>query len=385
MGRIRVCIVTHLFLPHVGGIERVVYEQSKRLLQKNYEPVILTSAIAGKSEYTFNGLKVYCYPTLKVGFELGIPYSVPKPNSYKVFLKHIKDCDIVHVHGHPYLSSFTAVKVAKKYSKPIVLTQHNTFIEYGGFWDFAEKLNDFLVGRKVLQAADKIIVVSKATSHYVLGLGADPRKVEIIPNGVDLDRFKPIAFSKMESKKRLGIPKDSFVILTVRRLVYKNGIDTLLEGAKIAVKKNPQLLFLVIGNGPDFEKINAKIQEFKLEENFKLLGFVPDPLLLHYYNASDLFVLPSKSGEGLPLVLLEAMACGLPVITTNVGGAPEVIYENCGKIAPSNDALSLAEALVEFSRKNLSSYCRKIRKLMEQRHDWDLNVKKLIKIYEELI
>lgn len=385
MGRIKVCVVTHLFLPHVGGIERVVYEQSKRLLHENYEPIILTSEISGKSEYTFNGLKVYCYPTLKVGFELGIPYNVPKPNSYKVFLKHIKDCDIVHVHGHPYLSSFTAVKVAEKCSKPIVLTQHNTFIEYGGFWDFAERLNDFLVGRKVLRAADKIIVVSKATSNYVLSLGADPRKVEILHNGVDLDRFKPISFSKMESKKSLGIPEGYFVILTVRRLVYKNGIDSLLESAKIAVKKYPRLLFLVIGDGPDFEKVNAKIREFRLGENFKLLGFVPDSLLLHYYNASDLFVLPSKSGEGLPLVLLEAMACGLPVIATNVGGAPEVIYENCGKIVPANDALSLAEALVEFSRNNISSYCGKTRKLMEQRHDWNLNVKRLIKIYEELI
>lgn len=385
MGRIKVCIVTHLFLPHVGGIERVVYEQSKRLLNKNYEPIILTSKIAEKSEYTFNGLKVYCYPILKVGFELGIPYNVPKPNSYKIFWKHIKDCDIVHVHGHPYLSSFTAVKVAKKCSKPIVLTQHNTFIEYGGFWDFAERLNDFLVGRKVLRAADKIIVVSKATSNYVLSLGADPRKVEILHNGVDLDKFKPIAFSKVESKKSLGIPEGAFIILTVRRLVYKNGIDSLLESAKIAVKKNPRLLFLVIGSGPDFEKINAKIREFKLEENFRLLGFIPEHLLPHYYNASDLFVLPSKSGEGLPLVLLEAMACGLPVIATNVGGASEVIYENCGKIVPSNDALSLAEALVEFSRKNISSYCWKIRKLMEQRHDWELNVRRLIKIYEELI
>jgi len=385
MSRIRVCVVTHLFLPHVGGIERVVYEQCKRLLQENYEPVILTSEITGKSVYTVDGLKVYCYPTLKVGFELGIPYSVPKPNSYKLFFEHIKDCDIVHVHGHPYLSSFTAVKAAKKCSIPIVLTQHNTFIEYGSFWDLAESLNDFFVGRNVLKAPDKIIVVSRATLNYVLSLGADPRKVEVLYNGVDLDKFKPAKMSKGDARKSLGIPEDYFVILTVRRLVYKNGIDSLLESARIAVEKNSQLLFLVIGNGPDFEKVNAKIREFRLEKNFRLLGFVPDSYLLHYYNASDVFVLPSKSGEGMPLVLLEAMACGLPVVATNVGGVPEIIDEKCGKIVPPNDAVSLAEALVELSNKNLSPHHERIRKIVEKRHDWNRNVKRLIEIYEELI
>ena len=385
MGRIKVCVVTHLFLPHVGGIERVVYEQSKRLLQKNYEPIILTSEINGKSEYTFDGLKVYCYPTLKVGFELGIPYNVPKPKSYEVFLKHLKDCDIVHVHGHPYLSSFTAVKVAKKFSKPIVLTQHNTFIEYGGFWDIAEKLNDFFVGRSILKAPDKIIVVSKATLNYVLSLGADPRKIEVLYNGVDLDRFKTAKMPKGDARKSLRIPEDHFVILTVRRLVYKNGIDSLLESAKIAVEKNPRLLFLVIGNGPDFEKVNAKIREFRLEKNFRLLGFVPDSYLLRYYNASDVFVLPSKSGEGMPLVLLEAMACGLPTVATNVGGVPEIINEKCGKIVPPNDAQSLAEALVDLSHKNLSHHRERIRKIAEERHDWNRNVERLIEIYEELI
>ncbi|MEM3823676.1 MAG: glycosyltransferase family 4 protein [Candidatus Bathyarchaeia archaeon] len=384
MGGIKVCVVTHLFLPHVGGIERVVYEQSKRLLQKNYAPIIITSEIDGKSEYIFDGLKVYCYPTLKVGFELGIPYNVPKPKSYEVFLKHIKDCDIVHVHGHPYPSSYLAVKLAKKYSKPIVLTQHNTFIKYGGFWDFAEKLNDLLIGRSVLQDSDKILVVSKATLNYILNLGADPRKTEVLYNGVDINRFKPSA-SKKDIKQFLGLSKDSFIVLTVRRLVYKNGIDLLLESARVAVEKNPKLLFLVAGGGPDFERISLKIREFKLEKNFKLLGFVSDELLPLYYNASDVFVLPSKSGEGMPLVLLEAMACGLPIIATNVGGVPEIVNKNCGKIVPSDDATALAEAVLEFSYSDASSIIGEIRKIVEQRYSWEENVERLIEIYEEFI
>lgn len=385
MNRIRVCIVTHLFLPHVGGIERVVYEQSKRLPLEKYEPIILTGNIYGKSEYTIDSLKVYCYPTLKVGFKLGIPYSIPKPEGFRLFLEQVKKCDIVHVHGHPYLSSYLAIKIAKKFAKPIILTQHNTFIEYGNFWDHAERINDAIIGRSNLRAADRIIVVSRATMNYVLSLGANPQRTEILYNGVDLDRFKPAPSMKTEFRKALRIPEDYFVALTVRRLVYKNGIDFLLESARIAIKKNPRLLFLVIGRGPDFEKISNKISEFKLEGKFKLLGFITDDMLPQYYNASDVFVLPSKSGEGLPLVLLEAMACGLPVIATNVGGVPEIVNETCGEIVQPGDVLSLAETLVKFSNANDTFNRMKVRNFVERRFNWDKNVKKLTKIYEELI
>jgi len=385
MNRIKVCIVTHLFLPHVGGIEKVVYEQSVRLPQERFEPIILTSDVTRKSEYTLDKLKVYCYPTIKAGFNLGIPYSIPKPKGYRIFLKHIGKCNIVHVHGHPYPSSCVAVKIAEKFSKPIVLTQHNTFIDYGSFWNIVEKLNDLIVGKMVIKAADKILVVSNATLNYVLSLGAKRQKTEVLYNGVDLERFKPEKRSKLKIRRTVGIPEDSFVLLTVRRLVYKNGVDTLLESAKMAIEENPHLLFLVIGSGPDREKINAKIREFRLEKNFRLLGFVPDADLPHYYKAADLFVLPSKSGEGMPLVLLEAMACGLPVVATNVGGVPEIIDRDCGKIVPPNDAADLAEALLEFSRSDISAYSKKARELVEQKFNWNRNVERLIEIYEELI
>ncbi|MDW8040613.1 MAG: glycosyltransferase family 4 protein [Nitrososphaerota archaeon] len=380
----KVCVVSHLFLPHVGGIERVVYEQSKRLIPMGFKPIIVTSDAAGRKKYVFDGIEAYCYSALKIGFGRGIPYVVPKPSGYKTFLKCIKNSDLVHVHGHPYPSSYLAVKVAKKCSKPVVLTQHNTFIKYGVFWDFAEKLNDLLIGKRVLLNSDKVIVVSRATLNYVLELGADPSKTEILYNGVDVDRFKPLA-SKVEARRLLGLPENSFIVLTVRRLVYKNGIDLLLESAKIAVAKNPKLLFLVAGSGPDFEKINLKVKELKLEKNFKLLGFVPDHNLPLYYNASNIFVLPSKSGEGMPLVLLEAMACGLPVVATNVGGVPEIVDKNCGKVVPPDDAAALAREILDFSYCNFSDRGKEVREIVERKYSWDINVKRLIEIYEEFI
>jgi len=381
----KLCVVTHTFLPHVGGIERVVYEQSKRLLQKRFELMVLTNRIGTAKQYSYDGIRVQCYDSLSIGFRLGIPYPIPNVTNYKTFLESVKSSDLIHAHGHPYLSSFMAAKLAKKYSKPLVLTQHNTFIEYGNFWDTVERLNDLVVGKAVLKEADKIIVVSNATMRYVLSLGADPEKIELLYNGVDLDRFKPLTGVRDDVRRKLGIAKNAVVVITVRRLVYKNGVDTLIDSAEIAIKKNPRLVFLVVGEGPDFVEVKAKIEQLGIGSNFRLTGFVSDEDLPLYYNAADFFVLPSKSGEGLPLVALEAMACGLPVVATNVGGISEIMTEDYGKIVPPDSPDALAEAVLEFSRREVSALKNALRTMIAQKYSWDKNVEKLVEIYEELI
>jgi len=381
----KLCVVTHTFLPHVGGIERVVYEQNKRLLQKRFELMVLTNRIGTAKQYSYDGIRVRCYDSLSIGFRLGIPYPVPNVTSYKAFLESVKSSDLIHAHGHPYLSSFVAAKLAKRYAKPFVLTQHNTFIKYGNFWDTVERLNDFAVGKAVLKEADKIIVVSNATMRYVLSLGADPEKIELLYNGVDLERFKPLTGVKDAVREKIGISKNAVVVITVRRLVYKNGVDTLIDSAKIAIKKNPRLVFLAVGEGPDFAEVKARIEQLGIGSNFRLMGFVSDEDLPLYYNAADFFVLPSKSGEGLPLVALEAMACGLPVIATKVGGISEIMMEDYGKIVPPDNPDALAEAVLEFSHRELSALKNGLRSRIEQKFSWDKNVERLVKIYEEFI
>ena len=379
------CIVTHTFLPHVGGIERVVYEQSKRLMKKQYNLTVLTHRNYTPKQYKYEGINVQCYDALNIGFRLGIPYPIPNIASYKTFLEIVKSSELIHAHGHPYLSSLIAAKLAKRYSKPFVLTQHNTFIEYNGIWDTVEKVNDLAIGKQTLNEAKKIIVISKATRNYVLKLGADPEKIEVIYNGVDLDRFRPISNARTEIRRKLGISEDAIVAATVRRLVFKNGIDTLIESARISIRKNPKLVYLVIGKGPDFNDVKARIIQLGIQKNFILAGFVSDEDLPSYYNAADFFILPSKSGEGLPLVALEAMACGLPVLATKVGGIGEVIIEGYGKIVPPNDPEAMAKASLDFAKTNLESLSGGLREVMLKKHSWDVNVQKLAKIYEEII
>ena len=385
MAQTKLCIVTHTFLPHVGGIEKVVNEQSKRLLHKNFEPMIVTNRIGTPKKYMVDGVNVECYESLNTGFRLGIPYSIPTVASFPTFLKAVNSCKIIHAHGHPYLTSLAAGKLAKVYGKPFVLTQHNTFIEYNNMFDEVERLNDLTVGKQNLREADRIIAVSGATKDYVLSLGAKPKKVKVLHNGVDLEKFRPRAKKREEMRRKLGISESAIVVLTVRRLVYKNGIDTLIEGANIAVKKNPRIVFLAVGKGPDSDGVKLRIQQLGIEDNFKLAGFVSDADLPSYYNAADLFVLPSKSGEGLPLVALEAMACSLPVIATDVGGIREVLKEDYGKLVPPNEPELLAEAVLDFAAQDFSKRKLELRAMMEEKFSWDTNVESLIKIYEELI
>jgi glycosyltransferase involved in cell wall biosynthesis len=381
-----ILIVTHTFLPHVGGIERVVYEQGKRLMLLGFNVTVLTSRMNTPPSYMVDGIRVHCYDSMNVAFGIGIPYPLPQVNFFEPFYKLVNRSNLVHVHGHPYLSSLYAAKLAKFLGKPVVLSQHNTFIGYeSALWDHVEWLNDATVGKQVIKSSDKIVTVSNATRDYVLTLGANRQKIQVLRNGVDVDRFKPSNATRNSVRKKLGINSNETVILTVRRLVFKNGIDTFIESARIALQNNPNLTFLAVGTGPDRDAIQAKIKQLGISGNMKLPGFVSDADLPAYYNAADLFVLPSKSGEGLPLVALEAMSTGLPVVATDVGGIAEVVVEDCGKLVPPDDPTAMAEEVLEFSKTDLSPVKSAVRSVAVRSFSWEANVKRLVETYEELI
>ncbi len=381
----RLCIVTNIYLPQVGGIQTVVYEQTRRLIKRNYDPYVVTNRINTPKSYLVEGVRVECYESLNTGYRLGIPYTIPSVVSLDTFLKAIKSADIVHAHGHPYLTSLIAGKLAKHYNKPFVLTQHNTFIEYDNMFETVEQLNDLSVGKATLKAADKIVAVSNATRKYVLSLGADPKKIKVLHNGVDLVHFRPIPGKREEMRKKLGISQNAIVVLTVRRIVYKNGIDTLIDAAKLAVRKNPYIVFLIVGIGPNMENARERINQSGLAKNVVFAGFVSSEELPFYYNTADFFVVPSKSGEGLPLVAEEAMACGLPVVATNVGGIGEIVTEQYGRLFPPNDPDQMAKAILDYSSMDVSIRKPEIRAMMEEKFSWDRNVDSLVGIYEELI
>jgi len=382
----KICLVTHFFPPHMGGIEKVSLEQSKRLTEFGYKIDVLTSKVKGQKEHPAKGIRVFAYPSLNLAERFGVPYPILTLKAYKKFEDIIKKCDLVHAHGHVYMSSCLAGMIAKKCKKPFIVTQHNTFIDYRSWLNILEHINDFTIGKSVLKHADRILTVSKETMKYVLKLGADKSKTSVIYNGVDSNCFYSI--KKGESRKKLGLPKKRRIIFSARRLVYKNGLDTLIESAALVTQDNPDILFVIAGKGPSRKLIENSIKELGIEENIKLTGFVPDELLPVYYNAANYFILPSSSGEGLPLVLLEAMACGLPVIATTVGGTPEIIDQlKNGILVPPRNPKAIAKALSKLiaDEKLGKSIGEEAKKSVKDRFSWEQNVRQLQRIYSEFV
>jgi D-inositol-3-phosphate glycosyltransferase len=382
----RVCLVTHYFPPHKGGIEQVSFEQSKRLTEMGYQIDVLTSKYEGRNMNPLKGITIHHYPSLNVAKRFGVPYPIISFEAYKMFTHLIGKCDIVHAHGHVYMASYMAGMVAKKLKKPFIVTQHNTFIDYKSFLNIVEQLNDMVIGKSVLRHADRITTVSKETKKYVLRLGADKTKTSVIYNGVDTDLFRPA--NKNQSRKKLGLPNNRKIVLSVRRLVYKNGLDTLIESVPKVAQKHPDVLFVVAGKGPSRKLVEDRIKELGISQNIKLAGFVPDEQLPLYYDAADIFMLPSASGEGLPLVLLEAMACGVPVIATKVGGTPEIVnHMKNGVLVPPIDTEAMAEATSKLlsEEKLRTTIGEEARRNVENRFTWTENVRQLQEVYNEFI
>ena len=382
----KACVVTHFFSPHLGGIEKVAYEQCRRLSKMGYEMTVLTSQLGKENENIIDGIKVLHYPAYHSVERLGVPVPIPKPSSLDVFRKVIEESDLVHAHGHPYISSHIACRLARKYGKPFILTQHNTFVDYESWLNLAEHVNDFVFCRRTLRASDRVIAVSQKTLEYVLRLGAIKFKTMILYNGVDLDRFHPI--NKGESRRKLNLPENKFLVLTVRRLVYKNSLDTLIDAASSIIHRNPNVLFVIVGRGPDAAFIKRSTKRLGIDKNVILRGSVSDEDLPLYYDSADLFVLSSRSGEGFPLTVLEAMASGLPVIATNTGGTAEAIRNEInGILVPPKKPSFLASAILELlaSEEETRKMGRAARRMVEQEFTWEKNVYQLKKVYDEFI
>jgi glycogen(starch) synthase len=179
--------------------------------------------------------------------------------------------------------------------------------------------------RRVYTRARRLIVLSMAfKDELIAGYGIAENKIEIVPGGVDLDRFNT-GISRTEARRQLGWPTDRPIILTVRRQVHRMGLESLLDAAKILAAESPNVLILLGGTGPIADELQRRIVEFGLEHNVSRLGRIEDADLPLTYRAADMTVVPSQSLEGFGLITLESLASGTPVYVTPVGGLPEIV------------------------------------------------------------
>jgi teichuronic acid biosynthesis glycosyltransferase TuaC len=245
------------------------------------------------------------------------------------------DFDMIHAHN-VYPEGFCAFLIKKIFKKPLVISSRGNDLH---------KLPDNILLRPMikyaLNNADGIITVSKSLSQKAIALGADPKKISVMPKGVDTNVFKPS--SKTETRKKLNLPVDKTIVLSVGWLIPRKNPFSFIKILKTyteSARKN--FLFVWIGEGPLQSEMENEIHKNNLENYVKFVGRKNPDEVATWMNASDIFMLVSFS-EGMPNVLYEAMACGTPIIASNVDGAAEILkHMKTGILVPPDDYNQMA-------------------------------------------
>ena len=380
----KIGMVTRTIFPFDrGGIQRHVAEISKALSREGLEVHIF---IVGKG-LGVNGPLYKNTPLLKSLWDDGIhlhPVTVfPTPRftlgeylSYSLNVaRHIKNVDLDLIHGQSMYSFGCALK--KKFPL-IVTTQGPQIIEYKTILDSHGTLNhvvtdafSVLMEAYSSRKADRVIVDSEEGKRTVVEkYGVEESKVRVIvKEGVNCEQFKP---SSCEAN----------IVLFVGRLHERKGIDLLLPIFK-EVLKEEEVQLRIVGSGEKEKELKVQVERLGLSKNVEFLGFLPDSEMQKQYSEASIFISPSRY-EGFGIVLLEALASGLPLVTTKTGISNKVVED--GKNGFLVDYENMGKAILKLLRdKELRCRMGARSRNMAINYSWSSAAKRMIAIYEELV
>lgn len=292
-----------------------------------------------KAREEIEGLTVYhprYFMTPKIGMST---YGMTMFLSVLPFMKRLRrefDFDLIDAH-YVYPDGFAAVQLGKHFDKPVVVSARGSDIhQFSAFPLIRQWL------RYTLTHAQHAIAVSQALKHAMAQLPVPAEKISVIANGVDARKFYPQ--NKNASRAQLNLPQTK-IILAVGRLEPVKGFDLLLKAFhRLCVNKKEKAFLVIVGEGAERDKLETLLATLQLHEHVRLVGARPHAELKHWYSAADCLCLPSER-EGWPNVVLEAFACGTPVVAADIGGMREIIpHEGLGVLS-MRDESQLARAL----------------------------------------
>jgi glycosyltransferase involved in cell wall biosynthesis len=348
---VNVALVQSTPYPPEEGIGNYVRNLSRELLDRGHSVTVVTRGGLGRSETQDGGLRVVRLPCPPL-----YPFHVDLHGLFvNRFLERSADrFDLVHTH--------TPLTPVVRTDLPVVATVHTSVVEdikHVTGWsprDAMSRVTYTLASRRLVagqtDAADRITTVSDRVRGE-LGEHYGVEDATVVRNGVDADQFRPAGDDELRSDgdgdrdgDRNGDPggDDPGYVLYVGRLDYPKGLPDLVDAAQRVLERHG-VEFVITGKGPQRESLERRVEEAGIEDRVRFTGYVPRERQIRLYQNATAFVLPSHY-EGLPTVLLEAMACGTPAVATTVGGCPEVIEDGVdGLLVQPGDPPALSDAI----------------------------------------
>ncbi|HSJ87294.1 MAG TPA: glycosyltransferase family 4 protein [Anaerolineales bacterium] len=329
----RVAMVIQRYLPHLGGAEKQLNQLAPRLQRRGYEPIVLTRHEQGLAPYqVIDGVPVHRLPSTGPKALAGATFTA----SAVAKLTQLHP-DLVH--AHEILSPASIAVLSKRINHHPVLVK---ILRGGGRGDIY-KLKKRPFWKSYFQSlkrnVDAFLVISQEIDAELAALGVPREKRVFLPNGVNTERCTPVSEErKRKLRNELSLPAEATLVAYVGRLVPEKRVDHLLRLWPQIQSNDPAARLLIVGEGSEESRLKSMSVD-----GTQFTGQVSDAV--PYLQTADLFVLPSST-EGLSNSMLEAMSCGLPVLATTVGGAPDVIkHGSSGFLIPPDDLDSLQRGL----------------------------------------
>jgi glycosyltransferase involved in cell wall biosynthesis/SAM-dependent methyltransferase len=321
----------------IGGGERVLWEQMRRLAGRGHDVRVLcrTAAAAPAPATVREGVEIVEFASTRRTPLSFLQTTVFEARRMAARLLAERDADVLNVYqplsGYGVLASPVGRRVPALYSflSPAPLEyrsrQRMTRHHRGGVAGLAGVAALWTAERACLRRAARIHVMSDFSRTLLWKLYRMPaERLVHIGGGVDLERFRP-APDRRAVRATLGLPLDGPILLTVRNLEARMGLDTLVAAMAMLARRRPDIQLLIGGKGSQRRLLEEQVAALGLDKHVTFLGFIPETDLPRYYQAADVFVLPTRELEGFGLVTAEALACGTPVLGTRVGATPELL------------------------------------------------------------
>ncbi|QHN06215.1 glycosyltransferase family 4 protein [Methanothermobacter sp. THM-1] len=378
----KILIVAPYFPPRAGGVEHYTYNISKNLLDMGHKITVITSA--NKSAEEDHGIMI-----IRIKSRVSIsntPIDLTLVSSISNILRK-ETFDVVNAHTPvPFYADMAAI-ASKRMKVPFVLTYHNDVIKESWPLRTLSSIYNKTLLQLTLKSSDRIITPSPYVHNESEMINEFIERTVWIPPGVDTEVYKP---GRSDWKSRYGLPENSKIILFVgamNRGHTHKGVDVLLRA--FSMIKDEDTYLVLAGTGdmiPDYKRISESLG---IINRTLFTGFIDEETLIDLYRASDMLVLPTLNiAEGFGMVLIEANACGKPVIGSRVGGIKYVIRDGeTGLLVPPGDPEALADAirrLIEDPEK-AEVMGQNGRKMVEKNYTWERSSRITEKVFQEVI